>query len=59
LRIDEVLEFDHDPSDEEILSAIEKHSAYSRYTLQWLEPIKVREISSQFAYSIQRKNNTT
>jgi hypothetical protein len=55
LRIDEVLEFDHDPGEEEIRVAFEKHSAFSRFTLQWMEPIKISKIQPQVALGLLRK----
>ncbi len=44
IQVDEVLEFAHEPSDEEIQIAFERHPAYTQYILQWIELFKKDEI---------------
>jgi hypothetical protein len=44
IHVDEILEFEHEPSDEEVQRAFEKHSAYAQYSLQWIELFEVKKI---------------
>ena len=37
MPVSEILEFDHEPTDEEIQRAFEKLPTYSKYILQWKE----------------------